>query len=158
MIDGFGIDVGGDPEIRSILEDVCRLTRMGFAALARVTQQQWIACQVVDTIAFGLQPGGELKVETTICSEIRESGMAVIVGDMRKDPRWFAHPTPVLYGFRSYVSLPLVLRDGLFFGTLCAIDPEPHELSSPALIGALERHAIRMAQILSNRTASGSPA
>jgi hypothetical protein len=35
---------------------------MRFAAVARVTEQRWIACTVRDDIAFGLKPGGEPKV------------------------------------------------------------------------------------------------
>src|SRR5688572_16568963 len=58
-----------------ILEVVCRTTGMGFAAVARVTEDRWIACAVRDEIQFGLQPGGELKVETTICDQIRGSGL-----------------------------------------------------------------------------------
>ena len=42
---------------------------MGFATIARVTGQRWVALAVKDDISFGLKPGGELKVETTICSE-----------------------------------------------------------------------------------------
>jgi hypothetical protein len=61
------------PAVQSILEVVCRTTGMGFAAVARVTDQRWVCCAVKDDIAFGLKPGGELKVETTICNEIRAS-------------------------------------------------------------------------------------
>ncbi|WP_325049484.1 MULTISPECIES: GAF domain-containing protein [Sphingomonas] len=45
-----------------------------------------------------------------------------------RDPRWNSHPAPALYGFKSYVSLPIILSDGTFFGTLCAIDPHPRKL------------------------------
>jgi hypothetical protein len=47
---------------------------MGFAAVARVTEDRWVACAVRDDIQFSLQPGSELKVATTICSEIRAAG------------------------------------------------------------------------------------
>ena len=57
--------------VPSILEVVCRATGMGFAAVARVTDDRWIACAVRDEINFGLQPGGELDVRTTLCDEIR---------------------------------------------------------------------------------------
>ena len=42
--------------VPSILEVVCRTTGMGFAAVARVTEDRWVACGVRDEIAFGLQP------------------------------------------------------------------------------------------------------
>ncbi len=44
--------------VPTILEVVCRTTGMGFAAVARVTDDRWIACSVKDDIAFGLKPGG----------------------------------------------------------------------------------------------------
>jgi hypothetical protein len=58
---------------------------MRFAAVARVTEDRWIACSVLDEIDFGLQPGGELKVETTICDEIRQSHQAVVIDNVAED-------------------------------------------------------------------------
>jgi len=40
------------PVIPSLLDVVCKATRMGFAAVARVTDEQWIACSVRDEINF----------------------------------------------------------------------------------------------------------
>src|SRR5215213_2888189 len=111
--------------VPTILEVVCRTTGMGFAAVARVTDDRWIACGVRDEIAFGLQPGGELKVETTICSEIRDSGRPVIIDHVSDHPVFCGHPTPAMYGFQSYISMPILRPGGEFFGTLCAIDPRP---------------------------------
>ena len=96
---------------------------MGFAAVARVTGERWIACRVLDHINFGLQPGGELKVETTICHEIRESREPVVINHVAEDEAYCGHPTPAMYGFQSYISMPIIRRNGEFFGTLCAIDP-----------------------------------
>ena len=36
-----------------------------------------------------------------------------------------------MYGFQSYISMPIILTDGSFFGTLCAIDPRPRKLNNP---------------------------
>ena len=124
--------VGNIPVVTSILEVVCRTTGMGFAAIARVTEDRWIACAVRDQIHFGLVPGGELKVETTICHEIRQSGRAVVIDKVSEDPDYAQHATPALYGFQSYISVPIVRKDGSFFGTLCAIDPKPAILKTAA--------------------------
>lgn len=121
--------------IPTILEVVCRVTGMGFAAVARVTDERWIACAVRDEIAFGLMPGGELRVETTICSEIRDSGQAVVIDHAAQDEAFCGHPTPALYGFQSYISMPILRPDGSFFGTLCAIDPRPMRLKTPETMG-----------------------
>ena len=73
MPDDLQADVAAIARIEAvptILDVVCRTTGMGFAAVARVTEDRWIACSVLDEIDFGLKPGGELKVDTTICHEI----------------------------------------------------------------------------------------
>jgi GAF domain-containing protein len=108
---------------------------MGFAAVARVTDQRWIACAVRDEIAFGLQPGSELQVKTTICDEIRYSGRLVAIDHVAADPVFCVHHTPAMYGFQSYVSVPLRRPDGSFFGTLCAIDPMPARVNNVETIG-----------------------
>ena len=116
-----------------ILDTVCRLTGMGFAAVARVTDERWIACDVLDKIDFGLRPGGELELRTTICHEIRESGTPVIISDVETDPHFVDHHTPAQYKFRSYISMPIIRADRSIFGTLCAIDPEARDLERPEI-------------------------
>lgn len=120
--------------VPTLLEVVCRTTGLGFAAIARVTEHRWIACAVRDEIAFGLEPGGELEVATTICDEIRDSGKLVVIEDVASDGVYCNHPTPKRYGFRSYISVP-IYRSGQFFGTLCAIDPRPARLRKIETIG-----------------------
>src|SRR3984957_17413752 len=133
--------VGGIKAIPTILDIVCRTTGMRFAAVARVTEDRWIACSVRDDISFGLTPGGELKVGSTICHEIRQSGEAVVIDHVAEDPLYARHHTPQIYGLQSYISMPIRLTDGSFFGTLCAIDPEPHRLNTPETIQMFEMFA-----------------
>ncbi|WP_233553171.1 GAF domain-containing sensor histidine kinase [Teichococcus wenyumeiae] len=94
-----------------------------------------------DDIGFGLKPGGELKVETTICNEIRDSRAAVVIDHVAEDPVFRRHHTPSLYGFQSYISVPVMLPDGSFFGTLCAIDPRPMRLNTPEVTGMFKLFA-----------------
>lgn len=120
--------------VPSILEVICRTTGMGYAAIAKVTEDRWIACAVRDEINFGLQIGGELKLETTICNEIRASGQAVVIDHVAEDANYRQHPTPALYGFQSYISMPIFYPDGKCFGTLCVIDSKPAQLSRPEIM------------------------
>jgi signal transduction histidine kinase len=124
-----------------ILEVVCRTTGMGFAAVARVTEDRWVACAVRDEIQFGLQPGGELQVETTICDQIRGSGLPVVIDHVAGDEAFCRHPTPAMYGFQSYISIPIFRPSGVFFGTLCAIDPRPARLNTPETVGMFKLFA-----------------
>src|SRR6185295_12964874 len=121
--------------VPTILDVVCRTTGMGFAAVARVTEDRWVAGAVRDEIEFGLSPGGELQVATTICNEIRDSHQPVVIDHVAADQAFCHHPTPAMYGFQSYISMPILRKDGSFFGTLCAIDPRPAKLNTPQVVG-----------------------
>src|ERR1700753_3394481 len=93
--------VQGISAVPRILEVVCRSTGMGFAAVARVTEQRWICCAVRDEMAFGLVPGAERVVETTLCHEIRQHHEAVIIDNVAEDTIYCGHRTPAQYGFQS---------------------------------------------------------
>jgi len=116
--------------IPSLLNVICRTTGMKFAAVARVTDEKWITCVSQDEINFGLKTGDELDLETTICNEIRQHQTPVIIEEVASDDLYCKHPTPLRYGFQSYISFPIFRKNGDFFGTLCAIDPEPAKLEN----------------------------
>ncbi|WP_211222969.1 GAF domain-containing sensor histidine kinase [Salinimicrobium terrae] len=124
-----------------MLDVICRTTNMGFAAIARVTDNRWIACAAKDQISFGLKPGDELKVETTICHEVQKHRKAVYIDDVSKDPAYFDHHTPKIYDIQSYISVPLYRKDGEFFGTLCAIDASPQKINTPEVAGMFQLFA-----------------
>jgi GAF domain-containing protein len=150
------IALGRDERLRAILRDICAATGMGFAAVARVTEHRWIACQVEDRIDFGLDPGDELKIHETICDEIRASGEAVVIDDTSDDIKWSRHPVPVIYGFKSYCSFPVYLDDGSFFGTLCAIDPAPRQVTDVAIVEMFSTYAKAVGAILSEALSTAS--
>ncbi|XYD06903.1 GAF domain-containing sensor histidine kinase [Methylobacterium sp. NMS12] len=129
------------PAVPSILEVISRTTGMGFVAVARVTRDRWIACEVLDNIDFGLKPHGELKTETTICNEVELDRELVVIDDCSEDSFYKDHRSPALYGYRSYISTPIILADHTFFGTLCAIDPRPMRLNVPEVIGMFKLFA-----------------
>lgn len=133
--------IGGISAVPTILEVINLTTGMGFTAVARVTEDRWIACASRDELSFGLKPGDELKVETTICHEIRQTNEAVIIDHVSDDVAYASHHTPAMYGFQSYISVPIILADGSFFGTLCAIDPKPRKLRTPEIIGMFKLFA-----------------
>lgn len=121
------------PVISAILQVVCTSTGMGFAAVARVTDKKWVACAVRDEISFGLKPGGELLLESTICYEISQHHQEVVINHVSQDPQWAAHHTPAQYGLESYISFPIMRKDGTFYGTLCCIDPKPAVVNTPEI-------------------------
>jgi signal transduction histidine kinase len=127
--------------VPQILAVVTQLTGMGFAAVARVTSERWLACAVRDELSFGLAPGGELELRTTICNEIRQSGQIVVIDHVSEDRVFCAHPTPRQYGFESYISVPIFRPGGEFFGTLCALDPKPASVNTAQTVATFKLFA-----------------
>ena len=124
-----------------LLRVIGETTGMGFAAVARVTAGTWTACAVYDNIAFNLKPGMQLDLHTTLCKEVREAMQPVVIDQASLDPVYRDHHTPRTYGIESYVSVPIVLADGLYFGNLCAIDPHPAKVSNPATLSMFNSFA-----------------
>ena len=133
--------IQGMSAVPTILQVVAQITGMRFTAVARVTDEKWVACAVHDKIAFGLTPGNELVLESTICNDIRQHHNAVLFGHASQHPIFSSHPTPKLYGFESYASIPIFLSNGEFWGTLCAIDPVPAKLDDPSILKTMELFA-----------------
>ena len=127
--------------VPAILQVISDTTGLRFAAVARVTEDSWTACAVLDRIDFGLQIGGELDVATTLCHEILTSHETIIISKVSEDKRYCDHHTPRIYGFQSYVSCPVFRADGSLFGTVCALDPLPANLSQGPTRAMMESFA-----------------
>ena len=136
--------------VPDILKIVCHSTGLGFAAVARVTQDTWTACAVRDEIDFGVPIGTNLPIEATICHEVEATGVSVVIDEASSHPEWCEHHVPKLYGFESYIAVPVVKSDGQFFGTLCALDRRPAKLSDNGTLATFQAFARLIALQLEN--------
>lgn len=133
--------IGRISAVPAILQVVSEMTGLRFAAVARVTDDSWTACAVLDRLDFGLPVGGELDLTTTLCHEIRGSHVSIVIDKASEDPLYRDHHTPRIYQFESYISVPVFRTDGRFFGTICALDPEPAQLRSSTIQSTMESFA-----------------
>jgi signal transduction histidine kinase len=139
--------------VPTLLEVLCEFTGMRFAAVARVSELTWTACAVKDEIGFGLKPGGQLDLETTLCVESKRSHAPIVIEQASTDPRYCNHPTAKRYKIESYVSVPIVLANGRYFGNLCAIDPAPAKVADPKILSMFTRFAALIAMQLDSEMA-----
>ncbi len=51
--------------VKMILETLQKLTGMRLSLVARVDEESWTACAVLDRAEFGLNPGDHLELSTT---------------------------------------------------------------------------------------------
>lgn len=116
--------------VPDILSTLAELTGLGFICVAHVTDATWTACAVFDRVQFGLKPGDPLDVTTTLCEDVRDTGLAIVIDCVDDSAQYRDHPIPRMYGFQSYFSAPLFRPCGTYFGTLCGVDPAPASLSN----------------------------
>lgn len=126
--------IGRVSGLDALLKVLHQMTGMGFVVVARVTEDAWTACAVLDTIEFGLGVGGELAVTTTLCNEVRGHLEPIVIENAATDPAYCDHPTPKMYGIESYIAVPIIRQGNRFFGTLCAVDRDPHALSGSTIL------------------------
>lgn len=138
------------PAIPSLLEVVCRATGLGLAMIAEMTGDQWIACGVRDEMSFGLHVGDALPAEMTLCFEAERRERPVVINDLAADPTNAGNSIFSGGRFRSYISEPIVLADGRFFGALCALGTQPARLDAPEVVGMFKLFAGIIANQLDN--------
>lgn len=127
--------------VPSILEVICRVSGLGFAAIAWISDDRWVACAVRDEISYGLKVGTELDLHTSIGDRIGSHMQPAVIENVTKDPIFHNHGAPKLYGFQSYISVPIVRSSGELFGTLGAIARGPVKLANSAAITAFNLFA-----------------
>ncbi|HEX2527282.1 MAG TPA: GAF domain-containing sensor histidine kinase [Geminicoccus sp.] len=127
--------------VPTILRLVSEITGLRFVAVARVTPTSWTACAVLDQVEFGLKSGDPLEVNTTFCKEICNSHRPIVIEKASEDEIYCRHPTPKMYGFESYLAVPIILGDGQVFGTICALDPLPASLRDKKILPTVELFA-----------------
>jgi EAL domain-containing protein (putative c-di-GMP-specific phosphodiesterase class I) len=114
------LDTGRDAVFDGLTRIAARICRTPFAAISLIDRhRQWTLS------AHGLRPG-EVPREESICSDVVAAGVPVVVPDLTAVPRYAALPSVAgPGGLRAYAAVPLVGRDGLPLGTLCAFDTRP---------------------------------
>jgi sigma-B regulation protein RsbU (phosphoserine phosphatase) len=127
--------------VPTILRVISESTGLGYALVARVTRENWTACAVHDVISFGLKVGDELDVATTLCSQVRDTFNTIVIEHASRDNVYCGHPTPKMYGFESYIAVPIFRANGDYFGTLCALDPRPAKLREPKTVSMMKLFA-----------------
>lgn len=127
--------------VPKIMRVIAESTGLRFVCVARVTDNSWISCAVLDSLGFGLVPGAELVLSSTLCDAVRKQNQSIFIDNVSASAEYHDHPTPKQYGFESYFSVPLYWQDGEFFGTLCGLDPVANELSTQGVSESLLLYA-----------------
>lgn len=147
--------VASVPAISAILQLLRDQTGMRFIGIARVTPERWVMCAVLDEAGFGLAPGDQLDINTTVCRAQIDKSDTISFDDAHVHPVYSQHPGPALYGFRSHMSAAIHVG-GAYFGSLCALDPEPAAISNERVKGMMEGMAALIGRLIEEALSHGS--
>ncbi|AKU94784.1 Sensor histidine kinase [Labilithrix luteola] len=124
--------------VPNILQVVTEATGMRFAVIARVTATSWTACAVRDELGLGLRIGDVLDVGWTLCSRVQAEREPIIIEQATNEPQYCRHPALLHFRLESYIAMPIILKSGEIFGTLCAMDIKPAELRETKIVGMMK--------------------
>lgn len=86
---------------------------------------QWIKSMT------GLDAMGQtIGRQQSVCQTVVSSGVRLVVGDLKTDPRFTGHPTAPRFPLRFYAGVPLKLEPDLVVGTLCILRREPGDAAA----------------------------
>jgi signal transduction histidine kinase len=131
-------------DLASILRLVQEVTGLRFAAVAKVTDTQWVAVAVADSAQLGIRPGDERPLASTLCNEVRLRHRSLVHGEGMQKLQYagYAARTPFEQrGLHAHMSVPIITDDGRFVGTLCGIDPLPVVIEKTSVVETLEMFA-----------------
>lgn len=127
--------------VPAILRVVQELSGLRMASVARITADLWTCCAVIDQTGLGMKPGRHLDIETMLCREVRDARAPVVINHASLDSVYCTHPATKIYGFESYLGVPIITPSGVYFGNLLAADPRPSPPASFTTISSMQLFA-----------------
>jgi hypothetical protein len=92
--------------VPDIMNTLAALTGLRMICVAHVTETTWTACAVMDQLNYGLKPGDPLDVTTTLCEDVRDTGMAIVIDSVDDSPVYREHPTRSCTASRAIFRCP----------------------------------------------------
>ena len=100
--------------------------RLGFNLwmVTRTEQDQWIVLHTEDH-GYGIKTGDLFRWTDSFCSRMVQGKGPRVAPKSAQFEAYRTAPINQTINIGAYIGVPLIYADGQFFGTLCAIDPNP---------------------------------
>jgi len=140
--------IGHIHAVPTLLKVLCEITGMRLALVAYVTGKTWTVCAVQDDLDLGIKAADPLALRTNLALECQATRTPIVIEQASTDSRYCNQKGTKLYQIESYVSVPIFLSSGYYFGTLCALDPKPVKVAEPRIVSMFSRFAALIASQL----------
>ena len=117
--------------MRRLLEMARRQLGMPLSFLTRLDGDEYVFERMAgDESKFGVAEGEALPLDGSGCIRMLDGRIGSVVHDLAAEPETRDLEITKVLGLRAYAGVPVKLRSGEIYGTLCAVDTRPHpELS-----------------------------
>ncbi len=137
--------VGRIDAVPTLLNVLCEITGMRFAAVVAIIGDTWTPCAVRDAVPLPLTPGVALPLREALGCDTGAGCTTLVIERASLDLRFRAHPMVLRDGVESCLCVPIVLAGGRPFGTLCALDTIPAQLAEPRIVSMFKQFAALIA-------------
>lgn len=126
-------------------------SKLGFKLwmVTRVESDDWIVLQAMDN-GYNVCDGDVFRWTDSFCSRMVKGEGPRIAPSSKDVPAYASAPIGQQVPIGAYVGVPLTRSDGEFFGTLCAIDPQPMPQEITQELPLIEMMARLLTTILEN--------
>jgi PAS domain S-box-containing protein len=117
--------------IGRLLELARRQLRMPVSFLTRLDADRYVFARFAgEHERFGVAEGDSVPLANTHCQRMLDGRIGSTVADLAAEPETRDLQVTKSLGLRAYAGVPVRLRSGEIYGTLCVVDSQPHpELS-----------------------------
>jgi PAS domain S-box-containing protein len=113
--------------IRRLLELARRQLGMPVSFLTRLQGDGYVFARFAgDSEQFGVGEGDAIPLAGTHCKRMLDGRCGSIIADAEADAETRDLAVTTALGVRAYAGVPVRLRAGEIYGTLCAVDTRPH--------------------------------
>jgi len=141
--------IGRIDAVPTLLKVLCEMTGLRFAAVARVTGTTWTACAVRDDLSLGVKPGGQLAFMASFGVDAQTARVPIVIEQAKMAP---ARHGTALRSMKSFISVPIIVSNGRYFGTLCALDSKLASLDEPRILSMFKEFAALIASQLEQQS------
>ena len=133
--------------LQTYLHSIMQMCQMRSACVAEIRDGIVSLIAASDNGGCGLKTGLSLPLHETFCQYVDVDDGPLIVSDAANDTRVVDVVARRMLNIGAYVSVPLMLSDGRYYGTLCVLDPLPRDIQ-PDHIALLRIFARQIAAII----------
>lgn len=136
--------------VPTLLKVICVMTGMRLSTVTRATDGAWTALAVRDGLCLGLAPGERLKFLENVGLDDQISHVPIVIERASGDSP-YSTPYSSTAPFESFMSVPIILGNGHYFGSLCALDTHAVEVREPRMMSMFKEFAALVASQLDHQ-------